>query len=469
MPAAVRSHTARSRLLGLAYAGVAALALAAAAVGGLAWSRVHHHAAPLAGGAPRRGLGRAPRDADAFAASATAGVHDPDGVLARVARLVLTEGVARAGPDVCSGGPPEEDTAHAEAIESAWRAGEAATRDDAPGRSWAAEEKGCARQRPCPGTARKQWAEAHLADALGRPGAPSGTEVAEIGPCLMPVRPELPGGRRAQYEYLDATQDQTILGTYCFNWNNETIDISIVTEAQTMSGVASERFTVLMAFHVLEHMPDVFKGLESWLRTVAMGGVLLFAIPSGCHGSEFDRLLTSPAHFGSEYGRSPANDALTAPHRAEGLVGVFTAGGIVERIKELDRMGTVNSAAHVATCEHSIFGRADGDEVSRRARAALLRKSWAKLMHAPRHAHLHVWTAESLRATLNELRRYARGVCFEVLEVNAYAATFFTANELRAAVRRVPCAEAPAAPAGLGASLANARHEQDAQRCLMPP
>ena len=56
------------------------------------------------------------------------------------------------------------------------------------------------------------------------------------------------------------------------------------------------RYDVLVASHVLEHVPDVLATLRHWLRVVRVGGVVLLFLPDPCSADAMDRVrLAAPA------------------------------------------------------------------------------------------------------------------------------------------------------------------------------
>lgn len=65
-------------------------------------------------------------------------------------------------------------------------------------------------------------------------------------------------------------------------------------DAQEMAGVADDSYDFVHASHCLEHLVDVYKGMENWIRVVKPGGYLVITIPDedmyeqGCFPSRFN-------------------------------------------------------------------------------------------------------------------------------------------------------------------------------------
>lgn len=325
---------------------------------------------------------------------------------------------------------------------------------------------------------RGAWVGWHIRNAEAYVGGNAGEALAlaEIGPCSLALN--VPRGllsdrggvrRRVQRYYIDYTDDEAELAKHCphpcpalsehcpdgvYGGPN----ITHVADATSMSTIAQGSFHGLAAFHVLEHMPDMWGAIRAWGRTLTRNGVLLFGVPHGCSVFDRIRLPTSVAHVEAEFGyptqgggdtdegvRLARLDDLRLRHADEMILGMCAASKFQSVLE--------GKARKTEVCSAFIVTHPGEDE---------WRKAARRIAEAPRLAHLHVWTEHTLRAGLEALaraleREYAAKavglsagdarllademVCLRVLDVHSSAESPFSMEELHASMQRVRCGD----------------------------
>ena len=166
---------------------------------------------------------------------------------------------------------------------------------------------------------RRAHLRAHLRADLRRRSQHWPLRVLEIGPCRLPCRfaPLLPSWLRGHVvtHAADFSNDTRTLMRNCGLPGHQLPTIDVVTDAQTLAGVADGSYDALIAFHVLEHMADPIGAIGAWLRVVRRGGCVLLGVPDVCGTSgNADRLRLPPtaAHllrdhrFALEHRHEPA-------------------------------------------------------------------------------------------------------------------------------------------------------------------
>lgn len=263
--------------------------------------------------------------------------------------------------------------------------------------------------------------------------------VAELGPCAMPTQfqAKLVGRYRdrVQTRTIDFTNDTEVLAQNCF----KPMQIDIVSDAQTMVTVPSEYFDALIAFHVLEHMVDPLGAVESWLRVVRPGGVVVFAIPDVCGGLiNADKLRTtaSPSHFVADHEFAVMN--------ANSTPGALLARGIHQHGDEV----SLSVATYILDMPAHVLKEAD------KALAAsapcpgkrIAYQPYKQMMHWARQralrsrdvhqGHFHAWSVSTLRAMLEAARPVLK-VHFRVIDIFTAERNPFQMQELHVALQRV--------------------------------
>lgn len=266
----------------------------------------------------------------------------------------------------------------------------------------------------------------------------------EIGACGMPVRVDRP---RVTIQYLDNNGAQS--NDHCFV--RELVKVHIVDDAQEMRRVEPGTYDFAMGFHVLEHLGDFFGALRAWVRSVRVGGLVMFALPSPCDTSfllgESLRLVTDPSHYLREFGRHDRVAHNANEHLRESAVAMW---GLDEQHPLVQKAMGADHKARVEKCARTYRKAKRAWNVSDTPPAL-----WTELPHGamqPRHlecvvehvlrvdpnrAHLHVWTLHSLRRAL-ELAQAAMpaDVRFEVVSALVAPKAAFSMEELRVVLRR---------------------------------
>ena len=91
---------------------------------------------------------------------------------------------------------------------------------------------------------------------------------------------------------IDFTDDMAVLNMSCFHADAR---VDVVSDAQTLAVVRDGAFDSVMAFHVLEHMPDALGALSAWLRVLKPGGLLFVGVPDGCGRTQNSDRARPPA------------------------------------------------------------------------------------------------------------------------------------------------------------------------------
>lgn len=305
---------------------------------------------------------------------------------------------------------------------------------DFPGRGWGAEPN-CSRvwmARRAP-LLRQEWVAEQL-DALhlGGQGRLLGVE---IGACQLPVR--MPP--HVDMQYLDLVADPGMLRSQCFLKEGAKVP-DIVDDAQKLATVRDGSYDVLLAAHVMEHLPNVLGALRHWLRVVRPGGLLFVVVPDLCDldfpfGDRF-RLVARPEHFVAELRREGAAAANFPGHALE--QGVTVAGvDVLRAATGLPSMGplrdwwmkkmppTLENASGVQAVPLSLTPQSVQEA-----------KSFAE--RSPENVHLHLWNVDSMRDMLAASGPLLAelGVYFEVVDVHSATRTWLNMQEVRVTLRR---------------------------------
>lgn len=269
----------------------------------------------------------------------------------------------------------------------------------------------------------------------------------EVGACGMPVRVD---DSLVKIEYLDSTGASS--NSHCFK--GALVAVQIVDDAQKMQKVTPGTYDFLMGFHVLEHLGDFFGAIKAWVRSVRMGGLVLFALPSPCDRQyvmgESLRLVTDPQHFAREFGQPMRVASNAAEHMRESAVAMWGMGLSNLPMQQQDQ-SSAERKARVERCSVPIRKAWRAWNVSETIPPA----QWRELPHGamqpehfdclvqnvfaddPNRAHLHVWTLSSLRNALALARRaMAADMPFDVLSAVIAPRTSINMEELRVVLRR---------------------------------
>ena len=83
-------------------------------------------------------------------------------------------------------------------------------------------------------------------------------------------------------------------------------EISVVQDAETLSGIADRSLDFVIANHVLEHLEDPIGMLQSLVRVLRPGGVLLLTLPDPRHSFDARRPPTTVEHLLRDHAQGPA-------------------------------------------------------------------------------------------------------------------------------------------------------------------
>lgn len=291
---------------------------------------------------------------------------------------------------------------------------------------------------------RARWVAARLSESWRHRGGHRRLRVLEVGPCNMQVRfaPHLrarPDGEDQWHVSIEVA-DYTKSPPACMQAGSGRVDV--ITDAQTMGGVPSGRYDALLAFHVLEHMPDPLGAISAWLRVLQPGGLLFVGVPDLCASeNNIDHLRRPPTleHLLDDFSLamrlgSRAEELLNhsaQKHRHETAISLATA------VLDIFWDGKKHPADDAMRRQAPTPGR--GVIEQRPHDAAwrwMLRLGQTKDVH---QSHFHAWDVPTMRETLGPktqaLLRKA-GTPFSMVEVLAARQEWLQMQELHLCLRR---------------------------------
>ena len=119
-------------------------------------------------------------------------------------------------------------------------------------------------------------------------------------------------------------------------------------DAVELAGVPDQAYDVLLASHVIEHIANPLRALDSWRRVVKPGGHLLVVAPHKERTFDRKRSTTPLAHMVEDYERGIGEDDLT--HLDEGLalhdLSKDPGAGDREAFERRTRQNAENRAMH---------------------------------------------------------------------------------------------------------------------------
>ena len=122
----------------------------------------------------------------------------------------------------------------------------------------------------------------------------------EIGAFASPTY--IPAGARVRYADRVPKSHWGSIPEYR---NEPIVDVDIIADAKNLDGIEHASLDFLMAFHVLEHVPETLRTLEAWLDAVRPGGHLLIAVPDRRFTRDAARPTTPMEHFMRDYKEGP--------------------------------------------------------------------------------------------------------------------------------------------------------------------
>ena len=136
----------------------------------------------------------------------------------------------------------------------------------------------------------------------------------EIGPCDKPVPLE---GIVVEKHYVDWAA--SVAGC---SRGRTYIPPTYLDDAQWLATVANSTYDLVIAAHVLEHIPNVLVALQNWLRVLKPDGIAAIMLPDPCTQKVMDsvRLALPASHYLEELSKG-ASDAYTRHSREVALSG----------------------------------------------------------------------------------------------------------------------------------------------------
>ena len=84
------------------------------------------------------------------------------------------------------------------------------------------------------------------------------------------------------------------------------VESDIIGDAETLEGIADDRYDFLISSHVIEHMKNPLGSLEQWCRVVKPGGRIFLAAPDKRVTFDSKRVRTTLPHLILDYHRPSA-------------------------------------------------------------------------------------------------------------------------------------------------------------------
>mmetsp|Transcript_30796 Transcript_30796/g.88458 ORF Transcript_30796/g.88458 Transcript_30796/m.88458 type:complete len:347 (+) Transcript_30796:367-1407(+) len=301
-----------------------------------------------------------------------------------------------------------------------------------PGRQWGWEPR-CAEAQMSisPEVLRSLWVEKKIAVIFGTGASAPSLRGLEIGACQLPVT--FPPN--VQMRYLDMFDNTATLRSQCFLKDGARLP-DIVDDAQLLKKIQNATFDIVLAAHVLEHMPNVLGAIFNWLRILRTGGLAFVVLPDLCDlkhpfGERF-RMVARPSHFVDEFRRAGAADEHFMDHCREMGVAVST----IDLLRAWSGMGPFVD----------IFGQNKLPELvdTKEVKVPLSMDPAQVNLHSdtfakrPHNVHLHLWTVKSVRSMLQAaLPLFAeQGVHFRIADVHSAGRTWLNMQELRVTLQR---------------------------------
>jgi len=129
----------------------------------------------------------------------------------------------------------------------------------------------------------------------------------EVGALNHPA--PVPDCARDGMLYVDQVGSSELHALYPELRNKSITSVQLLDDGNVLSQVPSASRGFLIASHVIEHMPHTLLAVESWLRVVRGGGIVLIRAPWKCISFDRSRPVTSWSHFMSDYHRGVDMDA----------------------------------------------------------------------------------------------------------------------------------------------------------------
>lgn len=164
----------------------------------------------------------------------------------------------------------------------------------------------------------------------------------EIGPLHRPMLTH----DRMRVRYVDRCSVAELRAHYPELRDLPLVEPDIISDAETLAGVADRSFDFLVAAHVLEHMRNPLGALKQWCRVVKSGGFLYLIVPDKRAIFDKHRVRTLLEHMILDYERPSAERDFE--HYLEYAVHVHGLAGF-EALREAERLLSINYSIHYHT------------------------------------------------------------------------------------------------------------------------
>ena len=123
----------------------------------------------------------------------------------------------------------------------------------------------------------------------------------EIGALHHPL--SVPAG--VDVRYVDRLPESGLREHYPELDGERFVPVSVIGDAQDLSGLSDNSVDFVVANHLFEHLEDPIRGLEEMVRVLRPGGALYLALPDPRVTFDCDRELTTAEHVLDDYFHGP--------------------------------------------------------------------------------------------------------------------------------------------------------------------
>lgn len=141
----------------------------------------------------------------------------------------------------------------------------------------------------------------------------AGSQLAGIGLELGALASPFPVPLHCNVLYGDTFNYQQIVANYQDEPIDEIVIPMVITELETLTGIADESLDFIIASHVIEHTRDPIGAIITAHKKLRPGGKLLLVVPDKQRTFDRDRELTTLEHLIEDY-RSPSHERDKAHH-----------------------------------------------------------------------------------------------------------------------------------------------------------
>jgi SAM-dependent methyltransferase len=132
---------------------------------------------------------------------------------------------------------------------------------------------------------------------------------------------------------------------------------SIITDANTLAGIADESYDFCVACNVIEHLRDPIGALEHWLRILKPGGVLFLECPDQSNFMDRLRPVTSLDHLIADHEHREARAEFDRQHYFESVNSTHHQLPELERNEIAEKYFATSYAVHFHTFDETSFRR----------------------------------------------------------------------------------------------------------------